>query len=318
MIIYTVTCADNLHEARVMAKSVKRHMPNVKVILCLAEKTIHPAAVRGALFDEVILAKDSFLFKYSLFEGVTALKPYVTLKLLRDYPAEKHFLYMDADIKMYYPFHELESKLKKANILLSPHAIEPISAKSDLLYYGTYNSGLIGISRSAESQQFLEWWASRLYNQCIKQGGIYYDQKWLDLAPALFDVHIFKNPAYNVGAWNLAESGRMITKAGNGEYRVHGQPLCCFHFSGLDSFLPTLLQQLPSERQSTLRSMLDGYRSELLEQGRRELEHVPWSYDFFDSGERISNEMRDRFRKNPGLAAAFPTPYQASGQSLKQ
>ena len=44
---------------------------------------------------------------------------------------------------------------------------------------------------------------------------MHYDQRWLDLVPALFDdVHIVRDPGCNVAYWNLPE--RYVTLTPNG------------------------------------------------------------------------------------------------------
>src|SRR4051794_20988970 len=95
MLIFTITCTNNLFKAAALAKSVKKHMPKTIMVICLVEKTIHPAADRYPEFDEVVLAKhigipdfNRFLFKYRLVEGATAVKAHMFRYLLDRYGEE--------------------------------------------------------------------------------------------------------------------------------------------------------------------------------------------------------------------------------------
>ncbi|NLW48068.1 MAG: hypothetical protein GXY86_12145 [Firmicutes bacterium] len=59
VIIATIATTGYLPRAMVMAKSVKKHMPETKVIVCIVEEKI-PQHTNGlsAYFDKVILAKN--------------------------------------------------------------------------------------------------------------------------------------------------------------------------------------------------------------------------------------------------------------------
>src|SRR3546814_8145195 len=75
------------------------------------------------------------------------------------------------------------------------------------LAHGSYNLGFLAVSRSANSQAFLQWWADRLFLYCYddKSRGIFTDQKWIDLAPSFFDVAILKHHGYDFATWRSEE-----------------------------------------------------------------------------------------------------------------
>src|SRR3546814_10736768 len=82
MIFYTSICSNYLPKAMALAESVKRHCKDARFVLCLVEREVHPAAAAYPHFDEVVLAKDagwenfdSFLFRHSIVEASTAVKP---------------------------------------------------------------------------------------------------------------------------------------------------------------------------------------------------------------------------------------------------
>ncbi|MFS0838720.1 glycosyltransferase [Paenibacillus sp. 1P03SA] len=248
MIVTTSICANYLPKAMVLAKSLKETNPTARFIVCLLEREIHPAARSCEHFDEVILAKDlgidqfdKFIFKHSIVEASTAVKGQLFLYLLRHYAAEDRFVYLDPDIKVYGELTELAEAMNRHPIVLTPHLCHPedimdavMDNELSALQHGVFNLGFLAVSRSAEATRFAEWWASRLAMFCYDDipRGIFTDQKWIDLAPCYFDVHILKHPGYNVAPWNLSK--RKLSDAGEG-CRVNGQPLRFFHYSGFDS-----------------------------------------------------------------------------------
>src|SRR5690606_17865406 len=104
------------------------------------------------------------------------------------------------------------------------------------LKHGIYNLGFIGVAANDAGRQFAAWWSSRLYNFCRNDipNGLFTDQRWIDLVPAMFsDVCIMRAPRHNVASWNLTT--RELTRTEDGDYRVNGEPLGFYHFTGFDS-----------------------------------------------------------------------------------
>ncbi len=319
MLILTVTCADNLHETKTMARSVKRCMPNAAVAVGLVEKMVHPEAANDPYFDCVVLAKDlnipdfpQFLFKYRLLEGVTAVKPFLLLHLMNRYPEETHFVFLDSDMLVLHPFDQLDAALAEHSIIITSHHLEPWKTWDCHLANGIYNTGMLAVRRSGEAERFLRWWAERLYANCTFEDGLFVDQKWVELAVAFFDVHILKDPGYNVAFWNFFEHRRRICRSASGTYTLSGYPLCCFHFSGLDAAMPYWMGVFYPDSADAVHRLHRDYRLELERMGRKELENEPWSYDFFDSGEKIEMETRGRCRQQPELARRFADPFAES------
>jgi hypothetical protein len=64
------------------------------------------------------------------------------------------------------------------------------------------------VSARPAARAFLSWWQNRVYEHCRHDvaHGVYYDQRWLDLAVVFFeDVYVFRDPSFNVAHWNLPE-----------------------------------------------------------------------------------------------------------------
>jgi hypothetical protein len=99
---------------------------------------------------------------------------------------------------------------------------------------GTFNAGFVGVSSRPEASAILQWWQDRLLGACsyAVADGVYYDQRWLDLAPVLFEgVGILRDAGCNVAYWNLQERQVAVGAAG---ITVGGGPARFFHFSGFD------------------------------------------------------------------------------------
>src|SRR5262249_24027928 len=131
-------------------------------------------------------------FKYDVTELCTAVKPSF-LSLLLDRYADG-IIYFDPDILILKPLDELKALWRRADIVLTPHLLQPIPAdgckptEQDIMLAGAYNLGFIAVRKSAETAEFLRWWNDRLRDGCRidPARGLFTDQKWIDLVPGLF------------------------------------------------------------------------------------------------------------------------------------
>jgi hypothetical protein len=338
MIVTTSICANYIPKARVLAQSVKKHHPEAKFVLCLVEKDVDPRIREDKLFDQILTPSalsipeyKSFLFRYTIVEASTAVKGHLMLKLMELYPEEKQFLYMDPDTLAVSPMQELIEFLQKWQIVLTPHLTAPESAMDAILdnevcalRHGAYNLGFLGIARGPESSRFLRWWADRLYSLCYADyaRGLFTDQKWIDLAPGMFEIGIFKHAGYNAAPWNLSQ--RLATWSQDGKaVLMNGLPLRFFHFSGLDSGANEgmVKKYCPDDRNPIFRLRRD-YIQACDDAGQPEFGKTPWSYGFYDDGTRISLAERqvvrddsqghaDPYRKKPTVRHA---PFQFWGR----
>ncbi|MGX5389990.1 hypothetical protein [Bacillus thuringiensis] len=303
MIICSATTAADLPKAKVMAESVKEHMPDSQVIICLVEKTMSPEAETCKFFDKVILAKDlgfqwpefeRVIFKYNSVEGVSVVKGQLLRDLLYLYNKEDYFLYLDPEMKVLGPLQEVINAFQYNSILLTPYQLYPsdIEREHELLNKGTFQNGFIAIKRSDNAIQFVEWFADRLnrhYEDPYK--GEKLDQKFLNLAMAGFDVHVLKNPGYNVAIWNLHE--RKIHLTPHGEWRVLGRPLRIFNYTKLENW-------------QTDNNHAYG------------LEESTWSYEFYESGEKISYDVKFKYRLNPDAYDSIGDLFAASNIEFRK
>jgi len=329
MIVTTSICANYLPKAMVLAKSIKEVSPATRFVVCLVEREVHAAAKEYTYFDEVILAKDlgfenfdRFIFKHSIVEASTAVKGQLFIHLMERFKEENKFVYLDPDIQVLSALQELEEALNMHGIVLTPHLCHPedimdavMDNELSALKHGVFNLGFLALSRNPGGAEFASWWASRLAMFCYDDipRGIFTDQKWVDLAPAFFEVYILKHPGYNVAPWNLSK--RKMKRDSNNQYLVNEEPLRFFHFSGFDSGANEgMINKYVPDRNNAVYKLRDDYVVEMNRMGQAALGETPWSYSTFTSGEIIALDSRIKFRDIPEMPYRYPEPFGLSNE----
>lgn len=325
MIFYTSICSNYLPKAMALAESVKRHCKDAYFVLCLVEREAPAVAMEFPHFDEVILAKDagwenfdSFMFRHSIVEASTAVKPRFMNHLLERFPENRKFVYLDPDVLVYSNFEELEQILDTQSIVLAPHLLRPgnIDMEISSLAHGTYNLGFLAVARNANAEAFLRWWEERLFLFCYddKARGIFTDQKWIDLVPSFFDAHILKHHGYDFATWSLLGSD---LREVDGRYVVNGDLLRFIHFSGLDSKTidKAIEWWLTPANRDTFVKLYGEYKDALARHGQERLGRTPWSYNTYEDGKPIAREARVSYRPQEQWAR-FPQPFAASDEAI--
>jgi hypothetical protein len=126
--------------------------------------------------------------------------------------------------------------------------------------------------------------------------GLFTDQRWMDLAPGFVgSVDLIREPGLNLAYWNL--EGRELSRGVDG-WRVDGEPLAFFHFSGFDPARPKVLSKhqdrISVAAGSPLAELLADYAQALLKNGHEESRTVPYAHDRFAGGRRVTRTMRSR------------------------
>lgn len=186
--------------------------------------------------------------RYSPAELCFALKPFLIDRLLEEGHEQVH--YVDADCHAHAGLGLLVEDLHAADLLLTPHFATPIPddgrtpAALTILRAGAFNAGYLGVCATPKGREFARWLSSMTERQAHNRpdAGMCGDQRWLDLAPALFPgLAICRRPGANVGYWNLHE--RLLARDQKGRFTVDGEPLLFFHFSGFDFAKPDRLSR---------------------------------------------------------------------------
>lgn len=331
MIVYTSICMNYLPKALILAKSLKKYNTNVKFYVILVEREIPDdwPDVADELIDEVILAKDlgfknfdKFIFKHSIVEASTSIKGQALVYLL---DKDEKVTYIDPDIQTYKSLNELSDILNEEDIVLTPHLTIPEIDEKDIVHnelsalrHGIYNLGFLAVKRSEEGLKFAKWWRDRLNLYCYDDipKGIFTDQRWVDLAPAYFNVYILKDPGYNMAPWNLSTRKLKLIDEKlivNGEYE-----LVFFHYSGFDSGAnEKVFNRYVKDKSDYIYVLRNNYIKEMNYYGQKELGNHTWSYDFYFDGKKINNKTRLLYRDNKLENKISHNPFELSDSEIK-
>lgn len=326
MHIFTSITSNYIPKARVLARSVKKHVPGAIFHVLLCDSPPPGFDLEQENFDDLILLDDleienraAWIYQHNVVELCTAVKGLGFQKIFRQFNAEK-VIFFDPDIVIFSDIQSIEQRLDKFSILLTPHQTEPDTGRSAImdnevssLKHGVFNLGFLAVRNSVEGWRFLEWWSNRLRDFCFddRGRGLFTDQKWIDLAPAFFsDLEILREPQFNVSTWNI--SRREITGDLDGGLRVNGKPLCFYHFSGLDSGALKVMMEVYGPDNQLLARLRSWYLHQCNEMGQKEYGGLASRYDFYSNGEKVRPSERLLYRYREELMDRFPDPYDCS------
>ncbi len=324
----TVVAKNYLPFARVLARSLAEHHPQVPLFALLADEVEGAFDPRAEPFDLVGLAEvgipdlSSFLFRSTRQQAISAAKPYL-LRWLLDRGFERA-AFLDADILVLGDLGPLLAPVAPSSILLTPHLLVPLagpdraSRELTILRAGVYNGGYVGISDTPAARRFLAWWQERLLFHCrhAVAEGMHYDQRWLDLVPTLFDeVGIVRDPGANVAYWNLPERELKID---GGRVQVEEGPCRFFHFSGFEPDDPTRVTRYSPHPHiadvGAAAELFERYASSILAAGWHETRAWPYAFGRFDDGTPIPEIARRLYGALGEEAAAFGDPFRTAGE----
>lgn len=325
MIVFTSICTNYAHKARTLAESVKRNIPDAKFLVCLTEREM-PDVMKYPYFDEVILSKDMwegnfnrYIYKHAIVEASTAVKGRFFQYIMKRYPEEGKYVYLDPDCFVYSDFVELRELLDTRPIVLCPHLLQPGNIDMELssTAHGVYNLGFLAVNQSREAMDFINWWADRLYLFCYDdiQKGIFTDQKWIDLAPCFFDVEILKHRGYDFATWSLLDCG--MTKE-NEKYFVKGDPLRFIHFSGYGATIEKCMGDWLPEGEHPFRELYEAYSNMHDKNNQDQVSKTAWSYSRYDSGEVIDDSLRVKYRDNHEVMFAIEDPFALDNAQIRR
>jgi hypothetical protein len=249
----------------------------------------------------------------------TAVKGPGALEIVRRHQPGK-LVFLDPDIVVFGGLNDLSRELDAHSVLLTPHLTDPEATRQGVLdneisalKHGIYNLGFVAFRCDGEGLRCMRWWAARLQEFCRDDipEGLFTDQRWADLIPAMFDgVRILREPRYNVATWNL--SNRRATGHAPDAILVNGQPLAFYHFSGFDSGAQETMLGIYGRESPALFELRRWYVAECERKGQETLGRTPCAYSTFDNGEPVTRMQRVLYRERGDLRQAFPDPYATS------
>jgi hypothetical protein len=331
-IFATTITKSYLADARTLAASIAAHHPDSALYVLLVDRLadcFDPALEPFHLIQLTDLPDrdriDRMCFYYNAFELCCALRGDLHEYLWHHVDCDR-WLFLDADIWVCHSLEVIFQQLDHTEILLTPHNLQPARPGhvelQDLsfLKLGLYNGGCLGIRRGKSSQQFIQWWKSRLTDNGFDDHGIkdvrglYTDQYLLGLVPQYFDqVALLRHPGANIGHWNLID--RHLERTDDQRFLINGQPLLFLHLSGWDIEQPDRVSRyspLYETYENPAWSLLgQRYQTALLSHGYAETRR--WSYAFatFETGEPISQGARRTYYHEWKQGQALPqSPFQ--------
>lgn len=253
------------------------------------------------------------MFRYSIMEFNTDVKPYVFTMLFEKMGYDR-VIYLDPDIYVYQPMHEVEKALENgADFVLTPHLTgmwdedgkqpdEPAIMRS-----GVYNLGFLALNNCADTREMVHWWEKKLEYQCAVdiEHGIFVDQKWIDLVPGRYDhVCILRHNGYNTAYWNL--SHRKITKEDE-TFFCNGQRLVFFHFSGFHPKKKNKISKhsdrFTMDEIGEAKALFEDYAKKVCSNEFEKWEKYHYAYAVFEDGRKVLDLFRTAYRKNITLQA---------------
>lgn len=326
--IFTSITANYIPKARVLATSVKQVHPEAQFHLVLSDVLPKSIVIENEPFDSIITIEElpipnlrSWIFKHTIVEMCTGVKPFAFQEIIRRYNCEK-VIFLDPDIVVFNPLDTILDKLDYYSIVLTPHQTEPEKYKEAVvdneicsLKHGVYNLGFLAIRNSEEGRHFLDWWSKRCLDFCYDNisEGIFTDQRWIDLAPAFFtEIFILRESGYNVATWNLTH--RIATGSLEEGIFINNQPLYFYHFSGFDSGAQEIMLKKYGSSSQVLFELRKWYVEQCKKMGQSVFGQKPCVYSYFDNGELITKDQRRLYSQRFDLEQAFPNPFNASGE----
>jgi hypothetical protein len=330
LVAATIVAKPCLSYARVLARSFQAVHPDVPFFVLLADDVdgrFDPAAepfrlVR--LVDLDIPAIERFRFHHAQQPLSYASTPFLIEHLLD--AGARRIVFLKQESLVLGDHSSLFDLLERHSIVLTPHLIAPldgpdrVARELNILQSGIFNAGLVGVADAPVTRRFLRWWQDRLHADCRHSvpEGIHYEQRWLDLVPGFFDgVHVLRDPAYNVGHWNVTERSVQVR---DGRVLAGDRPCALFRFSGYrpeDPRTPTRYSpRLTWENLGPAREVFERFRGALVAEGYGETSQWPYAYARFDNGVPIADTVRSIYRQLGDAVEAFGEPRQTADGSF--
>lgn len=307
-------CSNNyLHFARTLMDSLREAEPDWDRYLLLCDENNDVFDVSKEPFNVVELASlplpnpRAFCFRYTILELNTAVKPWF-LEWLFEVKKYDQVVYLDPDVYVYAPMRDVEEALETGSFLvLTPHLTGRLDddaepTEHDILKAGAYNLGFVALRSRENLSPFLKWWQEKVEFNCAIdfEGGLFVDQKWIDLVPGMFGgVVILRHDGYNVAYWNLRH--RKVTRR-EGNFYVNGQRLVFFHFSGLDPPAPKPFSKHQDRFRlrnlGAAKQLVRSYSKTVIENGLERCRTWPYAFERFTDGTPILDCMRYYYRRH--------------------
>lgn len=342
---FTICAKNYIGLALILEKSLKSHNPDIDFFIFVADEleANYSYPVNVIMAKSVINVNEetwiNMSFKYNLTEFCTSIKP-SCFKHLLSLGYEK-ICFFDPDILVYDNLNYIYDKLSSYSIMVTPHLLDinanrnremtDISIKST----GLFNLGFLGISNTETTSKVMNWWESKLKNECFDNLSKlqFTDQKWMDFLPLYVDqkeLFICRNLGMNLAPWNFHERKITTTLArGKEKYFVSyrqsksdcNNELLFVHYSGYN-YMDMLngktthkyFNQLPDYKD--ISTLIETYKSFIIDNKNIFTEYLgqKYTYGTFDNGAVINGLNRKFYNEveNKGYKVNNPFSSQES------
>ena len=279
-LVFTSVNFNYLGRALTLARSVKKHSPEIHFVLLLVEpdfiftpesKAILLGCDEGNTIDEILtldelnLIQNELFRNYSVVEMCTAVKGQAVVDLLARGESE-YVTYLDPDLYFYNPLAEIRKEHLNGDVLLTPH-LNHVPFRNQIIYndeiagvlrHGIFNLGFVSFKNTKPARDIAAWWADRLQisSKADYANGLFTDQKWWDLSQVYFDdTFVVKNDGWNMAPWNVSERRLVSVEPPQLD---SGQSLLFFHFSKFPS--PDFDNKVQAQSKSVLlKNLINDY-----------------------------------------------------------
>lgn len=200
-IVFTLCSNNYLAQAKTLGDSLILHNPDYKFIIGLADRKCSAIDYRFFCPHTIIEVEsigidniNDLIEKYNIVEFNTAVKPFYFEYIFSQYQEADSVTYIDPDIKLFYSLSHLEELYKTYDFVLTPHLLIPqtsqIPPKEQLiLNVGSYNLGFLGLKRSEQTANFIEYFKFRMRDKCYIDfcNGLFVDQIWANQIPSYYE-----------------------------------------------------------------------------------------------------------------------------------
>lgn len=339
----TVATRRFVAQARVVAESFLEHHPGGRFAVLVPddprrERTVDPRVIELRPADVGVDERE--LHRIALAYTAKDLACAMKVHLLRHFAERgETAVLLDGDMCVYGDLAPAAAAAREAEVVLSVHARTPHGTpdryppKPDLaprmrnaygpeqmmVQSGGFNGGLF--AAGPRGMPFLDWWRDRIARYCLQEPnrGLFHEQGWTALAPALFDCRILREPGWNVSGFQLHDAD---VAWDGGRPTIAGAPLRCFHFMTFDprradelSSLDVVAALWPRASQRPGAARLHaGYARRLLGAGHEAALEDVSPYDRLPDGTAVDENMRAAYaeallRHEAGQGPAPPNPF---------
>lgn len=263
MLFCTTARKEQMGSAIVWAHAIRYYHPDSTLVLGMLEHSAPADQLTG--FDNAVYLSNLGVPAADTESGCAAKAAFIRDTLLAT--GQEIVIYLDPETRMYTPFSELHTLLQHHTIVTVPYHLEPCAdpaKEAERIQKGVFNTGFIGLRNTPEARRFTEWWAHVVHESFYGPNRDQYaDGRWLDATIDIDGIHILKDSAYDLSAWNLQEPSRALHLTHEGVKLKDGKWLRSMNFRSPDGLLDREMAQLEPGRRNPLLTLAAAYRQEV-------------------------------------------------------